>query len=178
MSLSLAQAYFLLAAIVALPGVMLWTAGGRAALSAFPRSKGAALVLFGAAAAWFLYGISQMGDADLAGIPRPALLGAFGAAGVAAFLYLPDLLAVRGLAGLLLLTARPVLDAGVGKLPSSLALATVTYGLIFAALCFGTAPYLLRDRITAATKTPARARGTAAAFLLVAAICAGFGLAV
>ena len=175
--MTLAQAYFLLAGILAVPGVLLLTDGGRAALKAFPRSKAAAFVLFGAATAWFLYGLSQMGEADLAGMPRPALLGAFGAAGVAAFWVLPDLLAVRGLAGLLLLTARPVLDAGFGKLPASLALATVTYALIFAALFFGTAPYLLRDWIGAATKTPGRACGAGTTLLVVAGVCLGFGFA-
>ncbi len=175
--MTLAQAYFLLAALLALPGVLLLTRAGREVLKAFPRSQAASYLLFGAATLWFLYGLSQMGEADLAGIPRSALLGAFGAAGVAAFVVLPDLLAVRGLAGLLLLTARPVLDAGFGKLPHSLALAGVTYALIFAALFFGTAPYLLRDWISAVTATPRRARVAGAAFLVVSGVCLGFGLA-
>ena len=174
--MSLAQAYFLLAAILALPGVLLPFPAGVRALKALPRSKVATVVFFGAAAAWFLYGIMQMGEADLAGIPRVYMLGGFGAAAAAAFWLLPDLLAVRGLAGLLLLTARPLLDAGFGKLPHSLALATVTYALIFAALVFGVAPYLLRDGIAWTTATTGRARGVAGAFLAVAALCLGCGL--
>ncbi len=174
--MSLSQAYFLLAAILAIPGAMLLHPTGVCALKAFPRSKPATFVLFGLAAAWFLAGISRMGEADLAGIPRPVMLGAFGAAAVGAFILLPDLLAVRGLAGLLLLTMRPVLDAGVGKLPHSLVLATVAYLVIFAALFFGTAPYLLREWIAKATVSAGRARGVGIVFLAIGAACLACGL--
>jgi hypothetical protein len=174
--MTFAQAYFLLAAILAIPGAVLLHPAGQRALKAFPRSKPAACVFFGAAAAWFLYGISQMGEADLAGIPRPYMLGAFGAAAVGAFFLLPDLLAVRGLAGLLLLSMRPALDAGVGKLPHSLVLATVAYLIIFAALCFGTAPYLLREWIAKAVVSAGRARAVGLVFLSVSAVCLACGL--
>lgn len=171
--MTLAQAYFLLAAILAVPAALLLVSGtGHAMLRAFPRSKAAAFLLYGAAAAWFLYGISMMGDADLAGIPRPVMLGGFGAAAIAAFWLLPDLLAVRGLAGLLLLTSRQLLDAGFGKVPHSLLLAALTYvALILPALFYGTAPYLMRDAVGAVLATPGRARAAGGAFAVFAIAC-------
>lgn len=174
--MSLAQAYLLLAAILAIPGAMLLHPAGQRALKAFPRSKPAAFLLFGGAALWFLYGISRMGEADLAGIPRPVMLGGFGAAAAGAFFLLPDLLAVRGLAGLLLLAMRPVLDAGFGKLPHSFVLAGVAYLIVFAALFFGTAPYLLREWIAKAVVSTGRARGVGVAFLALTAVCLVSGL--
>ncbi len=157
--MSLPQAYFLLAALYAVAALMLAVAPE--ALRAFPRSRGAAYLCFGAASAWFLYRLTLLGEADLAGIPRNAVLGVFGFSAVAAFRLLPDLLAVRGLAGLLLLTASPLLDAGFGRVPQSLLLATLTYALIFLAIAVGTAPYLLRDLITATLATkPRRAVAT------------------
>lgn len=168
--MSLTSAYLLLAALLAVPGVLLSVPAGHGVLRAFPRSKPAAYALFGAAAGWFLYLLSQMGAADLAGIPKPVMLGAFGTAALAAFYYLDDLLAVRGLAGLLLLTSSRLLDAGVGQLPRSLALSILVYGLlILPALAYGTVPYLLRDAISGVLKTPGRARFAGAVFV----VCAG-----
>lgn len=167
--MSLSQAYFLLAALYALAAELL--AASPEALRAMPRSRGAAFVLFGAASAWFLYNLTQLGEADLAGIPRQAVLGVFGFSAVAAFKLLPDLLAVRGLAGLLLLTASPLLDAGFGKLPQSLLLATLTYALILFAIAIGTAPYLLRDLIAATLATPARKRAAVAVTGIAALAC-------
>ena len=175
--MSLAQAYYLLAAILAVPAALLFAPdAGHGILKAFPRSKAAAFVLFGGAAAWFLYGISQMGEADLAGIPRGVMLGVFGAAAVAAFWLLPDLLPVRGLAGLLLLVSRHLLDAGFGKLPYSLLLAAIVYGLlILPAIAYGTAPYLLRDWIGSVTRTPGRARMVGGFLAALVVACLAFG---
>lgn len=176
--MSLAQAYCLLAAVLAVPAALLLSPeAGYARLRAFPRSKAAAFVLFGAAAAWFLYGIATMGEADLAGIPRGVMLGGFGAAAVAAFWFLPDLLAVRGLAGLLLLASRQLLDAGFGKLPHSLALAIIVYLLlILPALAYGTAPYLLREWIAKITATPRRGRVAGGVLLALALVCVVSGV--
>lgn len=174
--MSLSQAYLLLAVILAVFGGLLTFDGGRSGLRAFPRSMVAAVVFFGGAAVWFLYGISQMGESDLAGIPRSWMLGAFGVSALLAFRYLPDFLSVRGLAGLLLLAMRPVLDAGFGKLPGSLLLAFVAYGLIFSALVFGTAPYLFRDAVNSIVKTPGRSRVAAAALLSLALACSVLSL--
>ena len=71
---------------------------------AFPRSKVAAYLLMGAASAWFLYKIWHLGPADF-GQYRKILFAVFAATAVGSFYYVPDFLAVRGLAGLTLLTA-------------------------------------------------------------------------
>lgn len=174
--MSLAQAYLLLAVILLVPGLLIAVPRGRDLLVAMPRSMIASVVLFGGAAVWFLYGVSQLGESDLAGIPRSWMLGGFGAAAVLAFRYLPDFLSVRGLAGLLLLAMRPVLTAGFGKLPESLVLAAVAYALIFAALIFGTAPYLFRDALAAIVRTPGRSRVAAGGLFAVSLICFVFSL--
>ena len=176
--MTLAHAYYLLAVILAVPAAFLLSPeSGYARLRAFPRSRSAAFLLFGAAATWFLYGIATMGEADLAGIPRVVMLGAFGGAAIAAFVYLPDLLAVRGLAGLLLLTSRHLLDAGFGKLPHSLVSAALTYALlILPAIVYGTAPYLLRDWIGVVTRSRARGRTVGGIFLALAVIGAVLGV--
>ena len=167
--MSLSLAYFLLAALCSVAALAPVVAP--AATRRFPRSKVGAILVFGAAAGWFLWNLSQIGEADLAGIPREALLGVFGFSAVAAFKLVPDFLAVRGLAGLLLLTASPLLDAGFGKTPQSLLLAALTYVLILFAITVGTAPYLMRDLIDALFAKPARAKAFAAAAGVAAVAC-------
>lgn len=167
--MSLSQAYLLLAAIWAVAALAPLLAPE--AVRGFPRSRGAAFVLFGAASAWFLWNLAHVGEADLAGIPREWLLAGFGFSAVAAFRLLPDLLAVRGLAGLLLLVAGPLLDAGFGKTPQSLLLASLTYVLIIGSLAAGTAPYLLRDLITFVRAKPARVKTASALSGLASVAC-------
>jgi len=84
--------------------------GVREAAFALLRSQRAAQVLFGAASLWFLFNVSRLGPADF-GDYKMLLLALFGASALGAFVYTPDFLAVRGLAGLILLAAGPLLGA-------------------------------------------------------------------
>jgi hypothetical protein len=159
--MTLSSAYLLVAAVLAVPGVALASgfAPVNAALRAFPRSLPAALVFFGGAAAWFLWGITQLSDTDL---PTPAggfrflgisfetsfrdlLVYLFGGTALLAFKFLRDFLAVRGLGILLLLSARVLLDVGYMQQPANLLLSSTAYLFVVLGLIWGVSPYRFRD---------------------------------
>ncbi|MGF1451056.1 MAG: hypothetical protein ACFB21_03160, partial [Opitutales bacterium] len=64
--------------------------------------------------------------------------------------YVRDLLAARGLAALILLTADPMLDAAYFRyeIPQRLPFVATVFALIVAAILFGAMPWRLRDFIT------------------------------
>ena len=164
MSLFLAT---LLTGLVLLAGG-LWLAvwGGRAesAVRAFPRSRPAAYVLLGGAAAWFLYEVLQLGPADF-GKYKHILFAVFLVTAVGAFHFVPDFLAVRGLAGLILLTAGVLLDAAFLEDPQlRLFLVGFVYLAIIAALVLGASPYKLRDFLDWLYRRGPRLRAVGAAF--------------
>lgn len=112
---------------------------------AFPRSQAAALVLLGTATAWFLYKVLHLGPADF-GQYKNLLFILFLVTSVGSFYYVPDFLAVRGLAALILLTAGVLLEAAYMQLPQArLFLVTFVYVAIVISLILGANPYKLRD---------------------------------
>ncbi len=132
--------------LIAFGAHFLWH-GMRSAKSvqAFPRSQTAAYLLLGTAAAWFLYKITQLGPADF-GQYKNLLFLVFLVTAVGSFIYVPDFLAVRGLAALILLTAGALLDAAYMELPiTRLALVSFVYLAIAIALYLGANPFRLRD---------------------------------
>ncbi len=111
----------------------------------FPRSNNAAYLLMGAASAWFLYHVWHLGPADF-GQYRLPLFGLFLVAALGSFHFVPDFLAVRGLAALILLTAGTLLDAAYMQDPAArLFLVGFVYAAIVVALILGASPYKLRD---------------------------------
>jgi hypothetical protein len=133
-------------ALIAIGAHFLWH-GMRSAKSvqAFPRSQVAAYLLLGTAAAWFLYKVTQLGPADF-GQYKNLLFLVFLVVAVGSFYFVPDFLAVRGLAALMLLTAGSLLDAAYLELPTArLFLVSFVYVSIVAALILGANPYKLRD---------------------------------
>ncbi len=135
------------------------------------RSQMAAYALFGGASLWFLYHVSQLNKADF-GDYKMILLLIFGATAAGAFVFTPDFLAVRGLAGLILLSAGPLLGAAYGhyELPQRLLLVTIVFALIVAAMFLGTMPYLLRDCFEWLWARPKRLRLYGGAFMAYGAI--------
>jgi hypothetical protein len=114
-------------------------------VQAFPRSQTAAFILLGAAAVWFLYKVTQLGPADF-GQYKNILFALFLVVAVGSFYYVPDFLAVRGLAALMLLTAGVLLDAAYMELPTTrLFLVSFVYLAIVLALILGANPYKMRD---------------------------------
>jgi len=132
--------------LLALGGHFLWHGMGTEALAkAFPRSQAAAYILMGSAAAWFLYKVTQLGPADF-GQYKHILFVVFLVTAVGSFYFVPDFLAVRGLAALMLLTAGALLEVSYMQYQmEALVLKGIVYLAIVAALILGASPYKLRD---------------------------------
>lgn len=123
-------------------------------LQSLPRSKWMSYILFGSAFAWFMFEISLLGPADF-GPYRPLLFAIFGSAGILSFYFIPDFLSIRGLAGLGLLSAQPLLTAAYCQpYTSRLWLVTGVYIMIILSMILGTYPYLYRNAIHQLYKQP------------------------
>lgn len=162
-----------------LPGIVLLILGaallfggnGFAALcKAFPRSQAAAAICFGGGALWFLYEVWHLPQADF-GEYHVILTIGFAVLAVLAFSAIPDFLAVRGLAVLMLLSASPLLMAAYMEYdkPQRLFMVTPVFIGIAAALYLGASPFRLRDAFEWLFGRPSRAKTTGAALL-------GYGL--
>lgn len=162
-----------------LVGLLLLALGGalaadtslvRSALRGFPRSTAAAYVLFGTAAAWFLFRVSHLSEADFGQFRTQLFLG-FAAVAVLSFFYVSEFLAVRGLASLVLLTASPLLDTAFTRydIHQRLFMVSFVYIALTLAIYLGAAPYRLRDMIEWLQRVPGRARW-------VGALLAAYGL--
>lgn len=139
-------------------------AGYAAVLKSFPRSRAAAYVFFSAGAAWFLYNIWHLSPADF-GEYRYYLFAGFTAVAVLAFRCVPDFLAVRGLATLILMGAMPLLDAGFMNFEHTriVLYKIAIYLAIITAIWLGAQPWRLRDFLTWLFARPGRARGVGGA---------------
>jgi hypothetical protein len=145
-------------------------AGYAAALKAFPRSTVAAYVCFGSGAAWFLHAIWHLSPADF-GEYRVYLFIGFTAVAALSFKCVPDFLAVRGLATLILMGAMPLLEAGFMDFahPQIHLYKIAVYVGIAVAIWLGAQPWRLRDFLTWLFARPNRPRGVGGAL-------AGYGL--
>lgn len=141
-----------------------------AALKSFPRSTAAAYLFFGVGAAWFLHAIWNLSPADF-GEYRGWLFAGFLGIALLAFKCVPDFLAVRGLATILLMGAMPLLDAGFMNFdhPQIYFYKIAVYVAIAAAIWLGAQPWRLRDFISWLFARPTRTRGIGGAL-------AGYGL--
>ena len=136
--------------LLALGGWFLWNGPQVKPLSfAWLRSNQAAVVLFGGASIWFLWYILNLGKADF-GDYKHLLLVLFGGTAIGSFFFVKDFLAVRGLAVLMMLCARPLLDAAYMEFqsPQRLFMVAFVYVAIVIALIIGASPYKLRDFFT------------------------------
>ena len=135
---------------------------------AFPRNKSAAYVLIAISAAWFLLHVSQLGEADF-GNHKDKLLIVFGVGALLSFIYVPDFLAVRGLAGLGLLAAFVFLDAAYMQwdFPQRRYMAGVVYVGIALAIYLGGMPYKMRDWLDWIYTSKSRTRGIGAFICVV-----------
>lgn len=125
----------------------------------WPRSPLAAKLVFGPAALWFLWHVAHLSKADF-GDYKNILLLAFGGVAVGSFFVVRDFLAARGLAILMLLAARPLLDAAYMQyeVPQRLVLVVAVYIGIVLALWVGASPFRMRDFYTWLYAKPGRTR--------------------
>jgi hypothetical protein len=141
-----------------------------AAMKALPRSTSAAYVFFTAGAAWFLFAIWRLSPADF-GDYRHILFVAFLVIALLSFKCVPEFLAVRGVATLVLMGAMPLLDAGmmIYDPPQIYLYKVLVYVAITLAIWLGAQPWRLRDFFTWLFARPERTRGVGGAV-------AGYGL--
>ncbi len=161
---------YVLAALFGVSALALLAApdSSKRACMSFLRSREAAYVAFGAGIIWFLYILSQLGEADFGEI-KLFLMAIFGGAGVLAFRYLPDFLSVRGVAVLALLACRFFLDSAYMMEPvSRLLLVSLSYIIVVAAMYFGAIPYRARDMFEWIYASKRRTLCTGAAFAVLA----------
>lgn len=117
----------------------------RDAMRKFPRSTGAGYFLMGLGTIWFLYNLNQETVSDFAAYKRLMLVG-FGALGVGACVYVKDFLAVRGLAVVMLLIAKLMLDTARWEDTQwRLVIVAWAYLLILAGIWFTISPWRFRD---------------------------------
>lgn len=143
---------------------------------AFPRSQLAAFLLLGTAASWFLYKIMHLGPADF-GQYRHLLFLLFLVTAVGSFFFVPDFLAVRGLAALSLLISGVLLDAAYMQEPQTrLFLVSFVYLVIILSLYLGASPYRMRDFFDWLYKKELRPRIIGGAIAAYGALLLGIAL--
>lgn len=149
-----------------------------AAARKFPRNLplGVALMLLGTA--WFVWNVHKESVSDFASF-KPAMMAGFAAVGILCCIFVRDFLAVRGLAVVLLLLAKLMVDTGRPHLAQThwvLVIQTWAYLLVVAAIWFTVTPWRLRDFINWANATETRVRMTSTVRLAFAAFIVILGL--
>lgn len=170
--MSLTAATWLLAGVLALAGMLLLAAPGL--LVGLRRAPVAGVALGLAAVGLLGWHLWNLPEPDLAGFPRLPVLSVFVLGGLAAFVWLPDLLPVRALGCLMMFLARAILDAGWMQLPQSALNAWLCYGLLVVPGLWWAASPGAFVRHTDALNARPTLRGAIGAGLLLAAAAAGF----
>jgi hypothetical protein len=145
-----------------------------------PRNLPVGIALMLLATAWFLWIVNREPIADFSAY-KPAMMVAFGAVGFLTCIFVQDFLAVRGLAVLLLLLGKLMVDTGrphLGVTPFVLVIQTWAYVLIIAGMWFTIAPWRLRDLIEFGTATQNRIRIGSVVRLAFALFIIALGLTV
>jgi hypothetical protein len=152
----------LLGAGLGLPQVVGITQPARlsAAVRKFPRNLPLGILLMLLGTAWFVWNVNIEPIADFSAF-KPYMMAAFAAVGVLSCFYVQDFLAVRGLAVVLLLLGKLMVDTGrphLGQSDFVLVIQTWAYLLVVAGIWFTITPWKLRDFLNWATATESRTR--------------------
>ena len=142
-----------------------------AAARKFPRNLPAGVGLMLLATAWFIWNVNLEPIADFSAY-KPAMMMGFAAVGVLSCLFVQDFLAVRGLAVVMLLLAKLMVDTGrphLGQTPWVYVIQIWAYALVVAGIWLTVTPWKLRDLLNWATATEGRIR-------IGSGIRLGFGL--
>ena len=151
-----------------------------AAARKFPRSVpwGIALMVLGTA--WFLWNLSQESIADFESY-KNVLVAGFAGVGLGTCIFVQDFLAVRGLAIVLLLLAKLMVDTGRSALPQThwaLVIQAWAYVLVVAGMWFTVSPWRLRDFLAWGTATERRIKVGCGLRLAFGLFVAALGLTV
>jgi len=131
-----------------------------ASVRKFPRNYAAGVVLMLLATGWFVWNVNSEPIADFSAY-KPAMLIGFTAVGVASCIFVRDFLAIRGLAVVLLLLGKLMVDTGrlhLGESPFVLVIQAWAYVLVVAGIWFTITPWRLRDFLEFATANETRVR--------------------
>lgn len=134
--------------------------GFAAWLRKFPRHIPIGVGLMTLGTGWFLYYLSQESVADFAAF-KPHMMVAFAGIGLLSCIFVHDFLAVRGLAVVLLLLAKLMVDTGrphLGDSPWVLVNQAWAYVFVVAGIWFTISPWRLRDWIDWLTASESRVR--------------------
>jgi len=130
----------------------------RDAVRKFPRSEMPGYLLMLLGTAWFLVNLKNESISDFAPY-KPYMLAGFGLVGVFTCVFVRDFLAVRGLAIVLLLLAKLMVDtARWVDTEWRLVIVTWAYLLVIGGMWFTISPWRLRDLLHWGTATDARVR--------------------
>jgi hypothetical protein len=150
----------------------------REKLRAFPRHTGIGYVLMTIATTWFLLHVREENIADFSAF-KPVMYVGFAALGLGTCIFLKDFLAVRGLALVLMLLAKLVLDAQRWHESNwRWVLGVWAYAWIIAGIWFTVSPWRCRDLIEWKTATDARVRIGCIARLALGLLVAALGATV
>ena len=160
MTLKLSTLSILLGLGLGLPQVygILKPAAFAAAVRKFPRSLPWGIALMALGTAWFLWNLSQESIADFANY-KEWLFAGFAGVGLGACIFVQDFLAVRGLAVVLLLLAKLMVDTGRPALPQThwvLVIQAWAYVLVVAGIWFTISPWRLRNLLAWGTANEKR----------------------
>lgn len=139
---------------------LLKPAGLAAAARKFPRHLPTGIFLMLLGTAWFVWNVKVEPIADFEAM-KPYMMVAFAAIGIGTCVFVQDFLAVRGLAVVLLLLAKVMVDTGrphIGESPWVLLIQAWAYVLILAGIWFTISPWRLRDLLHWATATEQRVK--------------------
>jgi hypothetical protein len=144
----------------------------------FPRSKPIGYVLMLLATGWFLLNVRNETLADFTRF-KPALLLGFGAIGVLTCIYVSDFLAARGLALLMLLLAKVMVDtARWHESEWRWMISGLAYLWVVAGIWFTISPWRLRDFLAWHNASDSRIRALAGTRLVISLILVVLGLTV
>lgn len=146
----------------------------------FPRSVAWGYPLMLLATAWFIFNLSQEAIADFAAW-KNIMYMAFAVIGLGSCFFVRDFLAVRGLAVVLLLLAKLMVDTGRPHLANTswvLIFQAWAYVFVVAGIAFTISPWRMRDLLNWSTASEKRIKVGCAARLAFALLIIGLGVTV
>jgi hypothetical protein len=153
--------------------------GLKAAIKAFPRSTSVGYVVFSIAAAWFLYDVLHLSNADF-GEYKYLLFAGFALVAILSFKSVPDFLGVRGACALILIGSSPFLDSAFMQYdhPARLFMVSLVYVALAISILLGAQPWRLRDFFNWLFAREARSRVLGGMFVAYGLVlcCAAFTL--